>query len=123
MATLDEEGDYEKDAQPIPVRCPRSPQKAEDGVKWFDHDDDDKELIDCDRLVRNANNNSQHETAGEFIVSSSAVEISNSSSVHFGHQINQKTDISFERATSVVVDRRQWNYITYPTKVNKKIFV
>ena len=112
MATLDEE--YETDAQPIPkVHCPSSPVKPiDDNVessKLLDVDEND-EVIDCDRLVNKLPN-----TTGEFIVSGSAVEIANSSGVHFGHKITQKTDISFERATSVVVDRRQWNYITYPS--------
>lgn len=114
MATLEEE--YETDAQPIPVHCPTSPVKADENVKsskLLDEDEKEDEMIDCDHLVNNANK--LPDTTGEFIVSGSAVEIANSSSVHFGHKITQKTDISFERATSVVVDRRQWNYITYPS--------
>jgi len=119
MATLNEE--YETDAQPIPkVHCPSSPVKPiDDNVessKLLD-EDENEEVIDCDRLTDNANK--LPNTTGEFIVSGSAVEIANSSGVHFGHKITQKTDISFESATSVVIDRRQWNYITYPSnKVN-----
>ena len=118
MATSIEE--YETDAQPIPaVHCPTSPAKPDgdnlQSRKLLDEDEND-EVIDCDRLVDNANKSP--DTTGEFIVSGSAVEIANSSSVHFGHKITQKTDISFEKATSVVVDRRQWNYITYPNQVN-----
>ena len=49
-----------------------------------------------------------------FKFENSAVEIANSSGVHIGNNVTQKTELTFERATSVIVDRRQWNYISCP---------
>ena len=55
----------------------------------------------------------QHQLhAGDFRVQDSAVEIENST-VHFGHNVKHRTDVNVKSAASVVVDRRQWNYITY----------
>lgn len=94
---MDCEDEYEVDAQPF---C-SSPTAGE-----MDEEPDGGE----EKVVENPGKSSQD----EFKVENSAVEISNSSGVHFGHNITQKTDITFEKAGSVLVDRRQWNYITYP---------
>lgn len=94
---------YETDAQPF------SPSKPDDST-------DD---IEDEELMKNALKPSTEFGAGEFKVENSAVEISNSSGVRIGHSITQKTDITFEKAGSVVVDRRQWNYITYPSSDSK----
>lgn len=52
---------------------------------------------------------------GQLKVESSAVEVANSSDVHIGHKLNKKTVFNFERATSVVVDRRQITIVKTPT--------
>ncbi len=82
-----------------------------------DNLDDDVGPLDCDRIVNNAMSD---DDMGQFKFENNAVEIANSSSVHIGNSITQKTDITFERATSVFVDRRQWNYVNCPdpNKVN-----
>ena len=58
--------------------------------------------------------------AGDFKVENSAVEIGNSQSVHFGHNVRNQTDINVKTAKSVVIDRRQYNY-TYPSYPNTVI--
>jgi hypothetical protein len=58
--------------------------------------------------------------AGDLKVENSAVEISNSQSVHFGHNVRNQTDINVKTAKSVVIDRRQYNY-TYPNYPNTVI--
>lgn len=112
---------YETDAQPIvkndeEKKTHLSSEKkvvTEDSMKKCElSDDSDNDIgsIDCDRLVKSA----MPLDTSQFKVENSAVEVVNSSSVRIGNSFNQKTDITFERATSVVVDRRQWNYINCP---------
>lgn len=113
--------EYEADAEPLvdknvysnENKQPKDPIPTSnfgDGKKdvligdWSNDDD----LIDCDHLL---NNSAMPPNPGEFKFENSAVEIANSSSVHIGNSFHQKTDIAFDRATSVIVDRRQWNYI------------
>lgn len=123
---------YEADAQPIlernePIVPPKVAQFSYENQVDSDDDcnppkkdamsddsDADGDLIDCDRLVKSA----MPSDAGQFKVEGSAIEVANSSGVRIGNSYNQKTDITFERATSVVVDRRVVNYINCPDTSN-----
>ena len=99
LVILGDDDDYETDAQPFsPAKSPETGSVDEDFIE---------------------NSTKSSEATGEFKVENSSVEISNSKGVRIGHSITQKTDITFEKAGSVVVDRRQFNYITYPDSNNK----
>lgn len=106
--------EYEADAEPVVDKnVSANETKPNDPVASADFDAKIKDAlidgqIDCDDLLSNYGMSSN---PGEFKFENSAVEIANSSSVHIGNSFHQKTDIKFDRATSVIVDRRQWNYI------------
>lgn len=106
--------EYEADAEPVVDKnVSANETKPNDPVASADFDAKIKDAlidgqIDCDDLLSNSGMSSN---PGEFKFENSAVEIANSSSVHIGNSFHQKTDIKFDRATSVIVDRRQWNYI------------
>lgn len=109
LDNADDDDEYEVDAQPF------SPAEKDDGD---DNSTDEAADDDGDDIVEE---NLAKPAVDDFKLENSSVEISNSSGVRFGHSITQKTDITFEKARSVVVDRRQWNYITYPD--SSKVFL
>lgn len=120
---------YETDAEPIvhletQVPNPSSGEER-DAIKFddppketlFNDSDDDEGPIDIDQLIKKS---SPADMMGHLNIENSAVEVTNSSAVRIGNSYTQKTDIKFDRTTSVVVDRRQWNYITCPD--SSKVF-
>lgn len=119
--------EYEVDAEPVPsdfvkIKVEKSDSAFDCGVvKPSDEEvlaERRKDYLSRNLSIDEYSIEADGPTGGlcQLKVESSAVEVSNSSDVHIGHRLNQKTVINFERATSVVVDRRQITIVKTPTQ-------